>query len=95
MPLSKHDLQAIAKAKNGGTMGVSYRNFREFGSDSMWQNTLTSLEKRGFLKSHTQQVGTAGDGILMYNLAPELEFVLENFTLTNITVLMCMCEGLV
>lgn len=95
MILNKHELQAIAKAKNSGTMGVSYRNFRGFGSDTMWQSVLTSLEKRGFLKSHSQQIGTAGDGILMYNLAPELEFMFKNFTLIDITVLMCYCEDLV
>lgn len=95
MALSKHDLQAIAKAKSSGTMGVSYRNFREHGSDNMWQNILTSLEKRKFLKSHQQQIGTAGDGILMYNLTPELKFVFEKFTLTDITVIMCICEDLV
>lgn len=76
MALNKHELQAIAKAK-GNKIGISYRNFREHGSDHMWQKMLTGLEKRGFLKSRPQQIGTAGDQILMYNLAPELEFVLK------------------
>ncbi len=93
MALNKHELQAIAKAK-GNKTGISYRNFREHGSDRIWREMLTDLEKRGFLKSHQQQIGT-DDQILMYNLVPELEFAFEKLTLTDITAIMCICEDLV